>query len=89
MSLQKKKKTPVAKPNNVTSQWIAFYIVTTIKFSNTTQCGEFTQCIISYSGLGSSIGIATDYGLDGPGSNPGGEKFSARPNQPWGPPSLL
>ena len=27
-------------------------------------------------GLGSSVGIATDYGLDGPGSNPsGGEIF--------------
>jgi len=24
------------------------------------------------SGPGSSVGIATDYGLDGPGSNPGG-----------------
>ena len=26
---------------------------------------------------GSSVGIATDYGLDGPGSNPGGDEFSA------------
>ena len=26
-------------------------------------------------GLGSSVGIATDYGLDGLGSNPGGEVF--------------
>jgi len=24
---------------------------------------------------GSSVGIATDYGLDGPGSNPGGHKI--------------
>jgi len=24
-------------------------------------------------GSGSSVGIATDYGLDGPGSNPGGD----------------
>ena len=32
-------------------------------------------------GPGSSVGIATDYGLDGPGSNPGGdEKF--RPSRP-------
>ena len=31
----------------------------------------------------------TDYGLDGPGSNPGGTRFSARPDRPWGPPSLL
>jgi len=40
-------------------------------------------------GPGSSVGIATDYGLDGPGSNPGGdENFS--PSRPTlGPPSLL
>jgi len=38
---------------------------------------------------GSSVGIATDYGLDGPGSNPGGDEISTRPDWPWGPPSLL
>ena len=38
---------------------------------------------------GSSVGIETDYGLDGPGSNPVGARFSARPDRPWGPPSLL
>ena len=27
-----------------------------------------------FCGSGSSVGIATDYGLDGPGSNPGGEE---------------
>ena len=26
-------------------------------------------------GPGSSVSIATDYGLDGPGSNPGGDKI--------------
>ena len=26
-------------------------------------------------GLGSSVGIVTDYGLDGPGSNPGGDEI--------------
>ena len=38
----------------------------------------------------SSVGIATGYGLDGPGSNPGGEMFSA-PVQtaPEGPLNLL
>ena len=46
-------------------------------------------CIYIY-GPGSSVGITTDYGLDGPGSNPGGDEiFSARPDRPWGPPSLL
>jgi len=43
------------------------------------------------SGPGTSVGIATDYGLDGPGfeSRRGGGRFSARPDRPWGPPSLL
>ena len=35
-------------------------------------------------GPGSSVGIATDYGLDGRRS-----RFFARPDRPWGPPSLL
>ena len=37
----------------------------------------------------SLVGIATDYGLDGPGSIPVGTRFSARPDRPWGPPSIL
>ena len=32
-------------------------------------------------GQGTSVGIATDYGLDGPGSNPGGEEIY-RPSRP-------
>ena len=40
-------------------------------------------------GPGSSVGIATEFGLDGPGSNPGGDQISARPERPWGPPILL
>jgi len=32
-------------------------------------------------GQGSSVGIAIDYGLDGPGSNPGGDKIF-RPSRP-------
>jgi len=40
---------------------------------------------------GSVVGIATDYGLDGPGieSRWGGEIFRTCPDRPWGPPSLL
>jgi len=30
---------------------------------------------IYQSGLGSSVSIATDYGLDGPGSNPGEDEI--------------
>jgi len=33
------------------------------------------------SGPGSSVGIATDYRLDGPGSNPGGDEIF-RPSRP-------
>ena len=32
-------------------------------------------------GLGSSVGIATDYGLEGPGSNTGGDEIF-RPSRP-------
>jgi hypothetical protein len=38
----------------------------------------------------SSVGIATHYGMDGPGLNPGmGKIFYTRPDRSWGPPSLL
>jgi hypothetical protein len=41
-------------------------------------------------GPDSSVGIATGYGLDGPGSNlGGGEIFRTRPERSLGPPSLL
>ena len=40
-----------------------------------------TMIILPRSGPGSSVGIATDYGLDGPGWNPGGEE-SFRPSRP-------
>jgi len=37
-----------------------------------------------------SVGIATRYGLAGPGSIlGGGEIFRTCPDRPWGPPSLL
>ena len=42
-------------------------------------------------GPGSSVVIATGYGMDGPGieSRWGGEIFRTCPDRPWGPPSLL
>jgi len=41
-------------------------------------------------GPGSSVDTATGYGMEGPVSNPdGGARFSARPDRPWGSPSLL
>ena len=49
-------------------------------------------CLLSHNvGWDSSVGIATGYGLDGPGieSRLGGEIFRTCPDRPWGPPSLL
>jgi hypothetical protein len=41
-------------------------------------------------GRDSSVDIETGYGLDGPGSNPGGsEIFCTSPDRPWGPPNLM
>jgi len=46
--------------------------------------------IYTYGGPGSSVGIATGYGLDGPGIEfRWGEIFRTCPDRPWGPPSLL
>ena len=41
------------------------------------KCG----CIRNSCGPGSSVGVTTDYGLDGPGSNSGGDKIF-RPSRP-------
>ena len=46
--------------------------------------------LLSIRGAGSVVGIATGYGLDGPGSNPGGgEIFPTCPDRPCCPHSLL
>ena len=51
---------------------------------------SFLQPTVTYCGPGSSVGIATDYGLDGPGlESRWAARFSARPDRPWGPNSLL
>ena len=51
-------------------------------------------CLLCYRlysvGRDISVGIATRYGLDGPGiEHLGGEIFRTRPDRPWGPPSPL
>ena len=38
-------------------------------------------CVFQYVGPGSSVVIATDYGLDGPGSNPSWDEIF-RPSRP-------
>jgi len=40
---------------------------------------EFFYLLTENGGPGSSVGIATDYGLDGPGSNPGGDEIFRPP----------
>ena len=42
-----------------------------------------------FCGPGSSVGIATDYGLDGPGIESRWGEILRRPDGPWGPPNLL
>ena len=53
---------------------------------------EILKCYYLSCGPGSSVGIATGYGLDGPGNESqwgGGEIFRTFPDRPWGPYSLL
>ena len=42
-----------------------------------------------YGRPGSSVGIATDYGLDGAGIESQWGEIFRHPDRPWGPPSLL
>ena len=52
-------------------------------------CCVFVILTVTICGPGSSVGIATDYGLDGPGLNPGGDEIF-RPSRPaLGPTNLL
>ena len=46
-----------------------------MKITRLIQQGFFSWYVLSLCGPGSSVGIATDYGLDGPGSNPGVDKI--------------
>ena len=51
---------------------------------------RYPFCNSITSGPRSVVGIATDYGLDGPGIESWwGEIFHTCPDRPWGPPSLL
>jgi len=60
-----------------------------VKFA-TRNLHDLLYSLISVCGPGSSIGIATGYGLDGPGiESRWGEIFRTCPDRPWGPPSLL
>jgi hypothetical protein len=47
------------------------------------------QHTLYFGGPGSSVGMATDYGLDGSGIEVRWGEIFRRPDRPWGPPSLL
>ena len=51
----------------------------------------FKRVLLGKRGPGSVVGIATGYGLEGPGieSPWGGEIFRTCPDRSWSPPSLL
>jgi hypothetical protein len=53
--------------------------------------GIISPLVSIWCGLGSAVGIATGYGLDGSGieSRWGGKIFRTYLDRPWGPPSLL
>jgi len=74
--------------------------VAKIKINRWSSYGVMIMCNItgiclfhkSVDGPGSSVGIATGYGLDDPGIESrwgGGKIFRTCPDRPWGPPSLL
>ena len=51
---------------------------------------EISTGLLPALGPGTSVGLATGYGLEVQGSNPGGrEIFRTCPDRPWGPTSLL
>ena len=60
----------------------------TVTFRNVRRKSNFEVRTLYVSGPGSSVGIVTDYGLEGPGSNPGGDEvfrpsgLALRPTQP-------
>ena len=54
---------------------------TTYERGNLEDLGVNGRVLLKYIGPGSSVGIGTDYELDGPGSNPGGDEIF-RPSRP-------
>ena len=57
------------------------YISLALNFKTVTDLLVHTLSTCIIRGPGSSVGIATDHGLDGPGSNPGGNEIF-RPSRP-------
>jgi len=55
--------------------------MTIIMYFGTAMRVEFVWGLLELRGASSSVDIVTDYGLDGPGSNPGGDEIF-RPSRP-------
>ena len=60
---------------------VVAHVAKLMSFSWTRDFPLFIKSYSHYRGPGSSVGIATDYGLDGPGSNPGWDEI-LRPSRP-------
>ena len=65
-------------------QVFEIYVLGTVKSFPVSTGLRYGQ--VPFGGRDSSVGIATRYGLEGPG---GGEIFCTLPDRPWGPASLL
>jgi len=66
---------------------LSLHRVTSTRPNSSFQIPSYSSFI---SGSGSSVGIATGYGLDGTGiESRWGEILRTSPDRPWGPPSLL
>ena len=79
---------------NINSPFIVRRFWIEIKWVHPHYLLNIADYISVISGPGSSVGVETDYGLDGPWiesrrGGRGGARFSVRPDRSWGPPSLL
>jgi len=70
--------------------WSGYSFSVGMWLSNYYLCKKYLSVISQWCGPDSVDGIATAYGLDGPGiETRWGEIFRTCPDRPWGPPSLL
>jgi len=61
--------------------WTVSMVTETCDWKHRFKLIDNRKILVHLLGSGSSVGIATDYGLDGPGSNPGGDEIF-RPSRP-------
>ena len=73
-------------PKKTKKNYMIFYLDSHIPI---VKCKIFRRVMLRFGGPGSSVGIVTEYGLDGPGIESRWGEIFRRPDRPWGPPSLL